>query len=76
MLSSRKLPFQVIAIDPLESRRAKMKAIYATIDDDGKGTGQFVVASTEESKTWVEKWTNGVGCTAVLEASRIKSKPL
>ena len=69
MLATRKLPFRVVAIDPTESRREKMKAIYGVIDEAGKGSGEFVVTSIEEAKTTVNEWTNGVGCSAVLEAS-------
>ena len=70
MLATRKLPFKVVAIDPVDSRREKMKAVYAAIDEEGKGSGEFVVLSIEEAKSRIETWTHGVGCTAILEASR------
>jgi hypothetical protein len=69
MLATRKLPFRVVAIDPAQPRREKMKIIYAAIDASGKGGGEFVVASIEEAKAAVSMWTKGVGCTAVLEVS-------
>jgi hypothetical protein len=66
-------PFRIVAIDPLEARREKMKAIYAAIDEGGKGTGEFVVLSIEEAKKKVEEWTAGIGCTAVLEVGLSRS---
>ncbi|TFK40676.1 alcohol dehydrogenase [Crucibulum laeve] len=66
-LATRKAPFRIIAIDPLETRREKMKAVYNAISDSGKGNGEFIVQSIEESKEAVKKWTGGVGATAVLE---------
>ncbi|KAH7925874.1 hypothetical protein BV22DRAFT_1104672 [Leucogyrophana mollusca] len=64
MLVSRGLQFRVVAIDPTESRRAKMAAIYSKISDK---QDQFAVATIEEGKAIVKKWTNGIGCNAVLE---------
>lgn len=66
-LAARQLPFRIVAIDLLEARREKMKAVYATIDEGGKGTGEFVVLSIEEGKEKIKEWTQGIGCTAVLE---------
>jgi threonine dehydrogenase-like Zn-dependent dehydrogenase len=71
MLASRDAPFKIVAIDPLESRRRKMKAIYSKIAHDGKGTGKFVVRGIEEAKETVNEWTRGVGATAVLEVREI-----
>lgn len=67
VLATRNIPFRVVAIDPIQSRREKMKAVYNTIDTTGKGTGEFTVLSIDEAKVQVEEWTNGVGATAVLE---------
>lgn len=67
VVTTRQLPFRIIAIDRNESRREKMKAIYAAIDAGGKGTGEFAVCSIDEGKNKVKEWTAGVGCTAVLE---------
>ena len=67
VVATRKIPYQIVAIDLLESRRDKMKAVYAAIDEVGKGTGKFAVCSTEEAKGLVKDWTGGVGCTAILE---------
>lgn len=69
MLSSRKLAFRIVAVDLVEARREKMKTVYETIDQSGKGPGEFIVASADESKEIVKKWTNGVGCNVVLEVS-------
>ncbi|PPQ77465.1 hypothetical protein CVT25_011335 [Psilocybe cyanescens] len=66
-VATRNIPFRIIAVDPNESRREKMKAVYAAIDAAGKGTGQFAVCDIAESKEKVKEWTSGVGCTAILE---------
>ncbi|PPR01143.1 hypothetical protein CVT26_016044, partial [Gymnopilus dilepis] len=67
VLASRQLPFKMVAIDPIESRRAKIKAVYAAIDEAGKGGGEFAACSIEEGKEKVKDWTSGIGATAVLE---------
>lgn len=69
MLSAQALPFQIVAIDPVESRREKAMAVYSEIDQSGKGSGKFVTQSIDDAKNTVKAWTDGVGCTAVLEAS-------
>jgi hypothetical protein len=69
MLSSQPLPFQIVAIDPVESRREKAMAVYSKIDTAGKGSGKFVTQSIDDAKETVTTWTGGVGCTAVLEVS-------
>jgi threonine dehydrogenase-like Zn-dependent dehydrogenase len=69
VLATRKIPFRIVAIDPIQSRREKMQAVYNTIDKAGKGTGDFAVLPIEEAKVKVEEWTGGVGATAVLEVS-------
>jgi threonine dehydrogenase-like Zn-dependent dehydrogenase len=69
MLAMQNLPFRVVAIDPLEARREKMEAVIAAIDEQGKGSGDFVVLSIEDAKKTVQNWTAGVGCNAVLEVS-------
>jgi len=61
------LEYRVVAVDPVDSRRNKMKAVYAAIDQKDKGSGQFIVASIEDGKKIVDEWTNGAGCNAVLE---------
>nr|BAV14015.1 alcohol dehydrogenase [Pholiota microspora] len=66
-LATRKLTFNIVAIDLLENRREKMKAVYAAIGEDGKAGGEFAVCDANEAKIQVEKWTGGTGCTAVLE---------
>ncbi|KAF7346040.1 alcohol dehydrogenase [Mycena sanguinolenta] len=67
MLSTQQLPFRIVAIDPVESRREKAMAVYAKIDQAGKGSGKFVAESIDDAKKTVATWTGGVGCTAVLE---------
>ncbi|KAF8887173.1 chaperonin 10-like protein [Infundibulicybe gibba] len=68
ILSTRDLPFRIVAIDPVEPRRERMKAVYSAIADGGKGSGLFHVNSIEDAKETVRNWTGGVGCSAVLEA--------
>ncbi|KDQ61588.1 hypothetical protein JAAARDRAFT_66682 [Jaapia argillacea MUCL 33604] len=67
MLSRAAYSFKVVAIDPNESRRSKMQAVYSAIDEKDRGNGTFAVASIEESKKLVADWTEGIGCNAVLE---------
>ncbi|KAM5531558.1 hypothetical protein V8D89_014778 [Ganoderma adspersum] len=62
-----KLVYQVIAIDPLETRRAKMEAVYKAIHTVGMGPRRFLVASIDEAKKVSTNWTDGAGCNAVLE---------
>ncbi|KAJ3566113.1 hypothetical protein NP233_g7203 [Leucocoprinus birnbaumii] len=66
-LATRNVPFQLVAVDPNESRRQKMMTVYKTIDAAGKGSGTFVVLSIDEARTQVKEMTNGVGATAILE---------
>lgn len=67
VLATRKIPFRIVAVDPNESRREKMKALYDIIDAEGKGNGKFAVLPIDEAKVKVAEWTDGVGATAVLE---------
>ncbi|KAJ7291261.1 chaperonin 10-like protein [Mycena rebaudengoi] len=69
MLSAQPLPFQIVVIDPNESRREKMLAVYSKINqsDGNSSTAKFVAKSIEDAKKTVDSWTGGVGCTAVLE---------
>jgi hypothetical protein len=71
MLATRRLPFKIIAIDPVEARREKMNCICAKIDPSGRGLGQFVTKSIDEARDTVAEWTKGVGCTSVLEVRSI-----
>ena len=64
MLATRGHAYKIVTIDPLQPRREKMKAVYNKIP---KGSGEFIVENAEEAKKTVEKWTAGIGCTAVLE---------
>lgn len=72
MLARRGQSYRIVAVDLLESRRKKMPAVYAAIDQRDKGSGEFVVCSPEEAKVVVKGWTKGAGCTAVIEVRRIK----
>ncbi|KAI3618141.1 alcohol dehydrogenase [Moniliophthora roreri] len=65
-LSEVSVPYRIVAIDPLESRREKAKMIYSLITQD-KGRNEFVVQSIDDAKYTVKEWTTGTGCTAVLE---------
>ncbi|PFH53888.1 hypothetical protein AMATHDRAFT_136465 [Amanita thiersii Skay4041] len=67
MLGARGQPYRVVAIDLLESRRQKMRAVHDKIDVQGKGLGEFVVCAPDEAKVVVKAWTQGIGCTAVIE---------
>ncbi|KAJ7600458.1 chaperonin 10-like protein [Mycena floridula] len=67
MLCTKQIPFRIVAIDPLASRREKMQAIYEAIPADGTGTGEFLVQSADDAKATVTRWTSGIGCSAVVE---------
>ncbi|KAJ3510816.1 hypothetical protein NMY22_g15854 [Coprinellus aureogranulatus] len=67
IVSTRKIPFHIIAVDPNVSRREKMKAVYDAIDDSGKPQGTFDVLAIDEAKARVRELTKGVGSCAVLE---------
>lgn len=58
--------FKIIAIDPNESRRKKVAAVYSKISCD-QPRGFLEVADINESKHVVSKWTNDTNCNAVLE---------
>jgi threonine dehydrogenase-like Zn-dependent dehydrogenase len=66
-LSTRKVPFKIVAIDLVEGRREKMKAVYEAIGESGKAGGEFAVCAIDEAKEKVKEWTAGIGTTAVLE---------
>ncbi|KAJ7457665.1 chaperonin 10-like protein [Mycena galericulata] len=67
MLAAQSLPFQIIAIDPVEDRREKALAVYTKIDIAGKGNGNFITHTIDDAKKFVKTSTGDVGCTAVLE---------
>lgn len=71
-LAARGIPYNIVAIDPLASRREKVLAVYNAIDDGGKGQGQFIVQDIEGSKKTVKEWTGSLGCNAVLEVSSLE----
>ena len=47
LTTTPQVPFRIVAVDPLETRKEKMKAIYAAVDEGGKGTSEFLVLSIE-----------------------------
>ncbi|PCH39474.1 alcohol dehydrogenase [Wolfiporia cocos MD-104 SS10] len=61
------MEFRVLAVDPNESRRSKMEAVYAAIDAKDRGSGPLIVTDIQEGKSIANDWTNGAGCNAVLE---------
>ena len=71
MLYARDVEFRIVAIDPTEIRRQKIEAIYAKVSQAyGKQrNGHLEVSDIEASKDLVSRWTQGVGCNAVLEVS-------
>ena len=60
------IAYKVIAIDPLESRRAKMQQVLTAIGA-GQQNGECVVEDIEGAKELVGLWTDSIGCNAVLE---------
>ncbi|CAK5270189.1 unnamed protein product [Mycena citricolor] len=67
MLETQRLQYQIIAVDPVESRRDKAQTIYDKIKSSGSASGKFAALSIEEARETVKTWTAGTGCTAVLE---------
>ncbi|KAK7044235.1 hypothetical protein VNI00_007957 [Paramarasmius palmivorus] len=66
-LSGLSIPYRIVAVDPLESRREKVQQIYSLISAEDKGCGKLVTRSIDDAKETVKEWTSGIGCTAVLE---------
>lgn len=64
------LDCRVVAVDPNDSRRKKMDAVYTKIAGKNKQSCAFVVATIDEAKELTGLWTGGAGCNAVLEVSR------
>ena len=60
------LQYRVVAIDPTEARRSKMQSVFAAISEP-TDAGSFVVASIEEGKEVISRWTRSLGCNIVLE---------
>lgn len=67
LVSKTEICYEVVAIDPLDSRRLKMKNIYAALGHCDRGLGNFTVASIEDGKKTILESTNGALCNAVLE---------
>ncbi|KAI6147246.1 chaperonin 10-like protein [Pisolithus tinctorius] len=61
------LDFKLVAIDLNEARRSKLARIYSKISQEQE-RGYLQVASIEDSRNIVSEWSNGVGCSVVLEA--------
>lgn len=66
--------YRIIAIDLLESRRLKMKAIYDKIATQSTMSGEFSVLDADGAKEKVKSWPNG--CCAVLEVFLPSFHPL
>lgn len=58
--------YRVVAIDPIASRREKVKSVLAVLTPTATPP-RAVVADIEEGKQLVKEWTHGIGCNAVLE---------
>jgi len=56
--------FQIVAIDLLDARVQKAERV---INQLGELKGTVKCANPEEAKVLVKKWTEGVGCSAVIE---------
>ncbi|KAI9453180.1 chaperonin 10-like protein [Russula earlei] len=59
---------RIVAVDPNQSRRAKMQKIYDALPEDAKGMSgdEFVVADIADAPKVVQAWGRG-GCHTVLE---------
>lgn len=75
-VATKRIPYRIVAVDPVDSRREKMKAVFDSIGEDGKGNGEFIVLPIDKAKEQVKAWTNGIGCTAVLEVSNNRPRGL
>lgn len=58
--------FRLVAIDLVEGRRNKAKAILDLIKPKDC---TYAIAPADEAKDLVAKWTDGIGCNAVIEVS-------
>jgi len=69
LLSSLKARFRLVAVDLVAARKLKAEAVFNNLPPEarGNGLGEFAVASPDEAKDIVNKWTDGVGCNAVME---------
>ena len=58
---------RIIAVDPNESRRAKMQKIYDALPGHARGQSgnEFVIADISDAPKVVQAW--GDGCRTVLE---------
>ena len=63
------MDYKVVAIDPLSSRREKMRDVLLAITD-GRQVDKVAVEDIDNGKKTVERWTDGFGCNGVLEVSR------
>lgn len=71
MLYARDVEFRIVGIDPVEVRRKKVEAIYAKVSQayDKQRNGHLEVTDIAASKDVITRWTQGIGCNAVLEVS-------
>lgn len=76
MLYARDVEFRIIAIDPTETRRKKVEAIYTKVSEAyGKQrNGHLEVSDIAASTDVVTKWTEGIGCNSVLEVSMMSPR--
>jgi threonine dehydrogenase-like Zn-dependent dehydrogenase len=59
--------FTIIAVDLLPSRRDKMLAIYNALPAGARGNGALLVSSPDDARGFINNFTSGRGCNAVLE---------
>jgi hypothetical protein len=72
--ATKGVEFQVVALDPNESRRTKMIAMVNTIYTGRLGfLHNVVVTDLEAGKNVIKEWTGSLGCNAVLEAGILDS---
>jgi hypothetical protein len=59
---------QLLAIDPLQNRREKAQKIYSALDEKYKlGNNSVAIASIDDARGIVQRWTQGMGCNGVME---------
>lgn len=71
VVRTKGIQYQVVAVDPNESRRFKMKKIAKAI---GALPESFQVADIPQAKEIVNEWTTGIGCNAILEVGCLTLK--
>ena len=69
VVKTKGVQYRIVAIDPNESRRAKMEKVAVAI---GALPDCFKVADISQAKQIVDAWTGAVGCNAILEVREHK----